>query len=221
MRRKYMLVMVFIFSSEKYKCLLFRVVLEAGQAAQPNTEFSRNNPCWGRLEHSCTVQPGNFSGQGAQWPALSRAGTDRQPGPGSRSQPQATEVNLHVQTREMSACGGTWISRRNLTFYVNKDSRLCAEVSREQRHPVLPAVKQACPAEAVGTTRNVDVPPARGIIGDNSAPLQRACPSHPWISDIFLTITKETLLRANPRQEQKWSLHLRHLSKVTGRKYRF
>lgn len=53
LRKKYILVMFFIFSSEKYKCLLFRVVSEAGQPVQPNTKFSGTIP----VEEGWSIHP--------------------------------------------------------------------------------------------------------------------------------------------------------------------
>lgn len=75
-------------------------------------------------------------------PGLVEGRCSGRPDRGSWSQPQATEVNLHVQIGEMSACGGTWISHRNLTLYTNKDNGLSAEGSRQYMNRAFSAVSQ-------------------------------------------------------------------------------
>lgn len=46
------------------------------------------------------------------------------PDPGEPKPGTATEVGLHVQICEMSACGRSWLSRRKPTVFVNEDNGL-------------------------------------------------------------------------------------------------
>lgn len=125
-------------------------------------------------------------------PGLVGAAEAGRPGPGSQSQAQATEVNLHVRTREMSARGKTWISRRNLTLFINKDNGLLPRRA-EQRgtRSSLQGGRALCPVAAVGNTSETRMALACCSIREGLSTLDRGQPLN--IGDISSNNHGDTL----------------------------
>lgn len=163
-----------------------------------------------RLEHSSTAEPGNFSGQVAQCQVLSRAAAAGRPDLGELEPGTAAEVNLHVRIREMSARGGTWISRRNLTLYINKDNGLLPRRAEELTQSSLQRCETLCPVEVEGDPSEMWMGPGLLHHPPGLSLLNRG---QPWnIGDISSNNHGDTLER---KSQIRRSWHLSHMSHVT------
>lgn len=190
---------VFIFFLQKHKCLLFRVVSEAGQSVQPNTTFSGTIPAGAVSIHPLwsqeTSQDEKHNARPCGGP-LWRGGQT----PGARANRRPRKWTCISRSAKCQLARDLDLPQEPDSEHQQGQGAFCWGERRLDERSLPCSDARLCAVDAVGNASAIWMLP--GLLHHPRGLLAPKLEVNPCVRDIFLVKTVETYSRENPRKEQ-------------------